>query len=132
VHLLGTFDRGLRAAGAIEVGVAGLPGWYVPAVCKAAGVLLAHHSVHEPVDDLCKKAASLWAWREMLGIAAASRARGRAVTWEKTFTPCAQREKWRCPHNTPQWWINRLNVYRKLIWLLCRLRDRETWNSRDR
>jgi hypothetical protein len=93
VHLLGTFDRGLRAAGAIEVGVAGLPGWYVPAVYKAAGVLLAHHSVHEPVDDLCKKAASLWVWGEMLGIATASRARGRAVTWEKPFTSCAQREK---------------------------------------
>jgi hypothetical protein len=58
----------------------------VPAVCKAAGVLLAHHSVHEPVDDLCKKAASLWARGEMLGIATTSRAPGRAVTWEKPFT----------------------------------------------
>jgi hypothetical protein len=93
VRLLGTSDRGLRAAGATEVGEAGLPGWYVPAVCKAVGVLLAHHSVHEPVDDLCKKAASLWARGEMLGTAAAFRDRGRAVTWEKTFTPCAQREK---------------------------------------
>jgi hypothetical protein len=73
----------------LRLGRAGLPGWYVPKVCKAAGVLLAHHSVHEPVDDLCKKAASLWVWGEMLGIAAASRARGRAVTWEKPFTPCA-------------------------------------------
>lgn len=88
----GTFDRGLRAAGATEVGEGGLPGWYVPKVYKAAGVLLAHHSVHEPVDDLCKKTASLWVWGEMLGIAAASRAHGRAVTWEKPFTPCAQRE----------------------------------------
>jgi hypothetical protein len=67
----------------------GLPGWYGPAVCKAAGVLLAHHSVHKAVDDLCKKAASLWARGEMLGIAAASRDCSRAVTWDKTFTPCA-------------------------------------------
>ena len=47
--------------------------------------------VHEPVDDLCKKAASLWVWGEMLGIGAASRAYGRAVTWEKPFTPCAHK-----------------------------------------
>jgi hypothetical protein len=86
-------ERRPRTMGVTEVGEAGLPGWYVPAVCKAAGVLLAHHSVHEPVDYLCKKSASLWAREEMLGIAAASRDRARAFTWEKTFTPCAQREK---------------------------------------
>jgi hypothetical protein len=28
----------------------------------------------------------------MLGIAAAPRAHGRAVTWEKPFIPCAQRK----------------------------------------
>jgi hypothetical protein len=92
VHLLlGTVDRGLPAAGATEVGEGGLPGLYMPVVCKPAGVLLTHHFVHEPVDDLCKKAASLWAGGEMLGIGAASRAYGKAVTWEKPFAPCAQK-----------------------------------------
>ena len=65
----------------------------MPAVCKAAGVLLAHHSVHEPVDDLCKKSASLWARGEMLGIAAASRDCGRSFTWEKSIhTLCTKGE----------------------------------------
>ena len=50
-----------------------------------AGVLLARLSVHESVDDLCKKAASLWAGREMLGIAEAARAHARTVTWENTI-----------------------------------------------
>ena len=73
--------------------MAGLPGWYVSKVCKAAGVLLAHLSVHEPVDDLCKKAASLWAWGEMLGIAAAAHAHVKAVTWENTIhTLCTKEE----------------------------------------
>ena len=77
----------------MRLGRAGLPGWYVPAVCKAAGVLLAHHSVHEPVDDLCKKAASLWAGREILGIVAAARAHVRAVTWENTIHALCTKEK---------------------------------------
>jgi hypothetical protein len=50
-----------------------------------AGFLLTHLSVHESVDDLCKKAASLWAGREMLGIAAAAHAHVKAVTWENTI-----------------------------------------------
>ena len=92
VRLLGPSIAACGLREQLRLGRAGLPGWYVPKVYKAAGVLLAHHSVHEPVDDLCKKTASLWVWGEMLGIAAASRARGRAVTWEKPFAPCAQRE----------------------------------------
>jgi hypothetical protein len=71
--------------------------------------------VHEAVDDLCKKAASLWADREMLGIAAAAHANVKAVTWEKPFTPCAQNKICDCPHDAPQGRINRLNVYRKFI-----------------
>jgi hypothetical protein len=50
-----------------------------------AGVPLTHLPVHESVDDLCKKAASLWAGREMLGIAAAAHANVKAVTWENTI-----------------------------------------------
>jgi hypothetical protein len=41
--------------------------------------------VHEAVDDLCKKAASLWAGREMLGIAAAAHAHVKAVNWANTI-----------------------------------------------
>jgi hypothetical protein len=37
------------------------------------------------VDDLCKKAASLWAGREVLGIAAAAHAHVKVVTWENTI-----------------------------------------------
>jgi hypothetical protein len=54
----------------------------VPAAAREPGEntvgLLA---VYESVDDLCKKATGLCAPREVLGIAAASRVRGRAVTW---------------------------------------------------
>ena len=38
--------------------------------------------MHEPVDDLCKKAASLWARGEMLGIATAADALLKAATWQ--------------------------------------------------
>jgi hypothetical protein len=41
--------------------------------------------VHEAVDDLCKKAASLWAVKEMLGIVAAAHVHERAVTWGNTI-----------------------------------------------
>jgi hypothetical protein len=37
------------------------------------------------VDDLCKKAASLWAGREMLGIATTAHANVKTVTWENTI-----------------------------------------------
>jgi hypothetical protein len=47
--------------------------------------LLIHLSVHKPVDDLCKKAASLCAGGEILGIVAASHAQARASTWENTI-----------------------------------------------
>ena len=41
----------------------------------ASGDSLTRLSVHESVDDLCKKAVSLWADSEMLGIVAAARTR---------------------------------------------------------
>jgi hypothetical protein len=41
--------------------------------------------VHESVDDLCKKPASLCAGGEILGIAVAARAHARAATWENTI-----------------------------------------------
>ena len=46
---------------------------------------LIHFSVHEPVDDLCKKAASLCAGEEMLGIAAALRWLGKPFTCANTI-----------------------------------------------
>ena len=57
------------------------------------GALLTHLSVHESVDDLCKKAASLWAGREMLGIVAAAHANVRAVTWGNTIHILCTKEK---------------------------------------
>ena len=56
--------------------------------CTAASpawIVLAHLSVHEGVDDLCKRAASLCAPGEMLGIALAACAHVSAVTWENTI-----------------------------------------------
>src|SRR5689334_22829455 len=47
--------------------------------CALRGLLI-HLSVHEPVDDLCKKAASLCAGEEMLGIAAAPGWLGKPFT----------------------------------------------------
>jgi len=49
--------------------------------------------VHESVDDLCKKAASLWAGKEMLGIVAAAHVQGRAVTWGNTIHALCTKEK---------------------------------------
>ena len=58
-----------------------------------AGVLLTHLSVHELVDDLCKKPASLCICGEMLGIAAAARAHIRAVTWGNSIhTLCTNKK----------------------------------------
>src|SRR5262249_48370593 len=42
-------------------------------------------SVHEHVDDLCKKAVSLCVRGEMLGITLTACARASAVTWENTI-----------------------------------------------
>jgi hypothetical protein len=77
--------------------------------------LLAHLPVHECVDDLCKKAAILWAGREMLGIVAR---RTPILGLSPGITHSHPVHKWKnrdCPHDAPQWWIDRLNVYRKLI-----------------
>ena len=51
---------------------------------EAAPVVATRLSVHEPVDDLCKKAADLCTSVEMLGISAAAQACFRAVTCENT------------------------------------------------
>jgi hypothetical protein len=56
-------------------------------------VLLAHLSVHELVDDLCKNAASLWAARKMLGIAAVARAHVSPATRENTILILCTKEK---------------------------------------
>jgi hypothetical protein len=58
-----------------------------------AGALLGHVSVHESVDDLCKKAASLWAGREILGIAVTACAHVRASTWENTIHALCTKEE---------------------------------------
>jgi len=58
-----------------------------------AGVLLARLSVHESVDDLCKKAASLWAGREMLGIVTATHTYARGITCENTIPTLCTKEK---------------------------------------
>jgi hypothetical protein len=55
--------------------------------------LLAHLPVYECVDDLCKKAASLWAGRKMLGIVAAAHAQLGTFTWDNPFTSCAKKAK---------------------------------------
>jgi hypothetical protein len=56
--------------------------------------LLTHLSVHDLVDDLCKKAASLWIGRGKLGIAAAARAHAMAATWENNiYTLCIKDER---------------------------------------
>jgi hypothetical protein len=52
----------------------------LPLSARPARFLLTYLSVHKPVDDLCKKAASLCARGEMLGIAVAARTHIRAVT----------------------------------------------------
>ena len=59
------------------------------AAAAPSGGLLIHLSVHEPVDDLCKKAASLCAGEEILGIAAASRAQVSLPPGRTPFTSCA-------------------------------------------
>jgi hypothetical protein len=51
-----------------------------------------HLSVHEPVDDLCKKAASLCAGEEMLGIAAAPRWLGESFTCANTIHTLCMKE----------------------------------------
>jgi hypothetical protein len=45
------------------------------------------------VDDLCKKAASLWAGREVLGIVAVADVQGKAVTWGNTIRTLCTKEK---------------------------------------
>jgi hypothetical protein len=50
----------------------------------ARGLELTHLSVHESVDDLCKKAAILWAGREMLGIMTVVHTGVEAATWANT------------------------------------------------
>jgi len=52
-------------------------------------ILLTRLSVHEPVHDVCKKAASLWARGEMLGTTVASDALVKSPTWENGITFCA-------------------------------------------
>jgi hypothetical protein len=66
-----------------------------PLPAKPGRALLTHLSVHEAVDDLCKKAASLWASREMLGIVAAAHAHVKAVTWENTIHTLCTKENLR-------------------------------------
>ena len=53
--------------------------------CRAQRGPLIHVSVHEPVDYLCKKAASLCAGEEMLGIAAAPRWLCKSFTCTNTI-----------------------------------------------
>ena len=53
--------------------------------CRAQRGPLIHVSVHEPVDDLCKKAASLCAGEEMLGIVAVPRWLGKSFTCANTI-----------------------------------------------
>jgi hypothetical protein len=51
-------------------------------------------AVHDLVDDLCKKAVGLCTRGKILGITAASRARGRPVTWKNTTsTLCINRKR---------------------------------------
>lgn len=50
-------------------------------------------SVHESVDDLCKKVADLWAGSEKLGIVAAARTRLAPVTWENIICTLCIKEK---------------------------------------
>jgi hypothetical protein len=45
------------------------------------------------VDDLCKKAANLWAGREMLGIVTVARTYARASTCENTIHSLCIKEK---------------------------------------
>jgi hypothetical protein len=60
--------------------------------CRARRGPLIHISVHEPVDDLCKKAASLCAGEEMLGIAAAPRWLGKSFTCANTIHTLCMKE----------------------------------------
>jgi hypothetical protein len=56
--------------------------------CSALGPgrsLLTHFSVHGLVDDLCKKAASLWTGRKELGIVTAVRTHVTVDTWENNI-----------------------------------------------
>jgi hypothetical protein len=45
------------------------------------------------VDDLCKRAPSLWAGRKILGIVAAARADVAAATWENNIHTLCIKEK---------------------------------------
>ena len=60
-----------------------------------------HLSVHEPVDDLCKRAARLCADGRMLGIAAASSACVGLSTWENTIHMLCITKLRHCPHAAP-------------------------------
>jgi hypothetical protein len=60
---------------------------------SSAGVLLTHLSVHEPVDDLCKKTAGLCTCGEILGISAAAHAHIKAVTCENTIRTLCIKER---------------------------------------
>ena len=82
---------------------------------SSAGVLLTHLSVHEPVDDLCKKAAGLCTRGKCWGLSRRRTPISEPSPAKTPFTPCAQKKKRSCPHDTPQWQIKRLNIYRKFI-----------------
>ena len=60
---------------------------------ELARALLCAFSVHKSVDDLCKKAASLWAGREKLGIVTEARTQARAVTWGNAIQALCTKEE---------------------------------------
>ena len=60
--------------------------------CRAQRGPLIQISVHEPVDDLCKEAASLVAGEEMLGIAAVPRWLGKSFTCANTIHTLCMKE----------------------------------------
>ena len=72
-------------------------------------------SVHELVDDLCKKAASLCTGGKYWGLRRCPAANARLSPARKPFTSCAWRKARICPHAAPQWLINKPKVYQKFI-----------------
>lgn len=65
--------------------------WWCPLLPASRQKLAALPSVHEPVDDLCKKALSLCTRRKVLGIAAASRVKSGLYLGNTTHALCIDR-----------------------------------------
>ena len=83
-----TLSDGIDHAGAHRRG----PNW-LPAG-RWAQDRLNGHSVHNPVDDLCRTAPSLCASPEKLGILAVSYGQAKSSTWINTIhTLCTERKQ---------------------------------------